>query len=40
MDEAIDMAAKRPDLAGSMAQFQRIQSDLETELTAKGLPRS
>src|SRR5262249_42239892 len=40
INDAIEMAAKRPDLAGQMSALQRFQSDLETALTVKGLPRS
>ncbi|HEY2881707.1 MAG TPA: hypothetical protein VGJ15_04725, partial [Pirellulales bacterium] len=39
IDDAIDIAAKRPDLAGKMAQLQRIRQDLDTFLTKNGLPR-
>ncbi|HEY2882315.1 MAG TPA: protein kinase [Pirellulales bacterium] len=39
IDDAIDQAAKRPDLAGQMAGLQRDQQELETTLTTKGLPR-
>src|SRR5262249_19333957 len=40
MDDAIDMAGKRPDLANQMASFQRTQQQVEEQLTKKGAPRS
>jgi serine/threonine protein kinase len=40
INDAIEMAAKRPDWASQMSALQRFQSDLENALTAKGLPRS
>jgi hypothetical protein len=40
IDEAIDMAAKRPELAGKLDALQRDRQDLEQTLTAKGLPRT
>jgi len=39
IDEAIDMAAKRPDLTGKLDSLQRDRQDLDQTLTAKGLPR-
>lgn len=40
MDDAIDMAGKRPDLSGQMANLQRTQQQVEKQLTDKGLPRT
>ncbi len=40
IDDAIDQAGKRPDLAGNMDALQRTQQELDTMLTKKGLPRS
>ncbi len=40
IDDAIDQAGKRPDLAGTMDTLLRIQQDLDALLTNKGLPRS
>ncbi|HTQ40856.1 MAG TPA: hypothetical protein VMJ32_17690, partial [Pirellulales bacterium] len=40
IDEAVDMAGKRPDLADQMTNLQRQQQDLENTLMAKGLPRT
>jgi hypothetical protein len=38
--DAIEMVAKRPDLAEQMSALQRNQQDLDTVLTKKGLPRT
>jgi acetyl-CoA carboxylase carboxyltransferase component len=40
IDEAIAMAAKRPDLGNTLEALQRSQQDLEKILTGKGLPRT
>ncbi|HEY2827680.1 MAG TPA: hypothetical protein VGJ04_08780, partial [Pirellulales bacterium] len=40
IDDAIDQVSKRPDLTDKMTNLQRIQQDLETTLTSKGLPRT
>jgi serine/threonine protein kinase len=39
IDEAVDQAGKRPDLAGNLDALTRIQQDLDGVLTKKGLPR-
>jgi serine/threonine protein kinase len=39
IDDAIDMAAQRADLAGNMASLKRTQQDLDAVLTKYGLPR-
>src|SRR5262249_38964810 len=40
INDAIDMAGKRQDLANSMSNLQRVQGELEKILTAKGFPQS
>jgi len=40
IDDAIDQAGKRPDLADKMDALQRAQQDLDGVLTKKGLPRT
>ena len=40
IDDAVEQAGKRPDLAGNMDALQRAQQELDTVLTKKGLPRS
>ncbi len=40
IDEAISQVAKRPDLADQLAGLQRVRQQLDTLLTAKGVPRS
>ena len=40
IDDAIEMAAKRPNLADKLESIQRDQQDLEKALTAKGMPRT
>ena len=40
INEAIDIAGKRPDLSGKLDSLQRSQQELEQSLTAKGLPKS
>jgi hypothetical protein len=40
IDDAIDQAGKRPDLAGNMEALQRTQQELDGVLTKKGVPRT
>ena len=40
IDDAIDQAGKRPDLAGNLEALQRMQQELDGVLTKKGVPRT